>query len=222
MIDPLLDKLADVWRAESNASAGSATPSGFPDLDDALGGGWPCPALIELLTDQEGIGELQLLLPLMAQVSTPTADNDRTVVLWLNPPHAIHAVALVQHGLDPSQHWTSAALSERDTLWGMEQALRSSACAMVIGWAQRSTTASLRRLKLATSAGRCIGVLFRPTRAALEPSPATIRAELHAHASCLHVGLLKVKGRKPTSVMVDVQRRVGGRDKGVSHKDVSS
>jgi protein ImuA len=209
MPDPLLEHIPNVWRAESLAATrGQLVPSGFAELDAALGGGWPRPALIELLTDKEGIGELQLLLPLIQAASVITPNNDRSIVLWLNPPHAIHAVALMQYGLEPTQHWTSAPLSDRDTMWAMEQALRSGACALVIAWANRSTVAMLRRLKLASSAGNSLGVLFRPTRASRNPSPATVRAELHAHASYMHVALLKVQGRKQTSVMLDVQRRI--------------
>lgn len=199
MLDTLLQQLPGVWRAASLASTQSgAVSTGYAQLDAAMGGGWPRPALIELLCDQWGIGELQLLVPLirrLSQESTP-------LVLWLNPPHAPHALALAQHGLDPSWHWTSNELKPRDTLWAMEQALRSGACGLVIAWAARTSMASLRRLKLAAATGRCMGVLFRPTREATWPSTANVRAELHGHGSYLHVGLRKVQGYLPASIMI--------------------
>ncbi|MGH8425257.1 MAG: hypothetical protein ACRER3_23365, partial [Pseudomonas fluorescens] len=81
MSDPLLDQLPNVWRAASLVRGrGSYCPTGDAALDEALGGGWPSPALIELLTDKHGIGELQLLMPLIAHCQTPTLTDDRRTV----------------------------------------------------------------------------------------------------------------------------------------------
>lgn len=56
-----------VWQASRLAQAGGAVlPTGFAALDAELpGGGWPAGALIELLADRPGVGELSLLLPLL-------------------------------------------------------------------------------------------------------------------------------------------------------------
>lgn len=215
MSDPLLDQLPNVWRADSLIGAHrSYVSTGDASLDEALGGGWPSPALIELLSDKHGIGELQLLMPLIAHCQRQSSPSDRQVVLWLNPPFDIQAVALLQYGLDPSQHWIARELSERDTMWAMEQALRSRACGLVLGWVQRIGTASLRRLKLAALSSGSFGVLFRPTRERSKPSPATIRAVLNAHADYLHVELIKVQGRACRSVMVEVNERVARAEDG--------
>ena len=62
-----------VWQASRFAHAGGTVlPTGFATLDAELpGGGWPAGALIELLADRPGIGELSLLLPLLG--ATPPA-----------------------------------------------------------------------------------------------------------------------------------------------------
>lgn len=207
MLDALLQQLPGVWRADSlTHTQGLYIPTGYPTLDAALGGGWPMPALIELLCDQQGIGELQLLLPLISQVCAPQ-DDGPGIALWLNPPHVLQATALAQYGLNPAQQWITDELSSRDTLWAMEQALRSGGCALVIAWAARVNLASLRRLKLASALGRCVGVLFRPAYEKSQASPANVRLELHAHGSCLHINVLKVRGRLPSAVMLDVQSR---------------
>jgi len=54
-----------LWRAGGTTGARrSVVPSGFAALDAQLpGGGWPHPALIEVLNDRPGIGELSLFLP---------------------------------------------------------------------------------------------------------------------------------------------------------------
>lgn len=216
MSDPLLNQLPNVWRADSLVGAHrSCVSTGDASLDEALGGGWPSPALVEFLTDTQGIGELQLLMPLIAYCQRQSPTGDRPVVLWLNPPFDIQAVALLQYGLDPSHHWVARELSERDTMWAMEQALRSGACGLVVSWIQRIGMASLRRLKLAALSSCSFGVLFRPTRERSKPSPAAIRAVLNAHADYLHVELIKVQGRASRSVMIEVSCRVTRAEDGV-------
>ncbi|HRG72580.1 MAG TPA: SOS cell division inhibitor SulA, partial [Thauera aminoaromatica] len=51
-----------VWQASRLAgAAGAVLPTGFSALDAELpGGGWPAGALIELLADRPGVGELSL------------------------------------------------------------------------------------------------------------------------------------------------------------------
>ena len=53
-----------VWLGGAPQLAAPAVPTGFRALDRELpGGGWPRGALTEILGSQEGIGELQLVLP---------------------------------------------------------------------------------------------------------------------------------------------------------------
>lgn len=213
MHDLLLQRFPGVWRADSAALARTLISSGHASLDTALGGGWPQSALLEFLCDQPGIGALQLLLPLLQAASNRIDLDESAQVLWLNPPHVLHAVALAQCGVDPARQWVATGLTSRDALWAMEQALRSGACAVVMAWVERSALSSLRRLKLAASAGQCCGVLFRPVRERCEASPANVRALLGAQGANLQVRLLKVQGRLPATVMLDLRHRAEiGRD----------
>lgn len=180
--------------------------SGAAALDAVLGGGWPRPGLLEFLCDQPGIGELQLLLPLL-RLRDHDGDRAPAQIFWLNPPFVPHGVAWAQYGIDPTRQWLAARLSSRDALWTMEQALRSGACAVVIAWIEQLALPSLRRLKLASLSGQSCGVLFRPSCAASEPSPANVRAALTAHGNDLQVRLLKVQGRLPATVLLDLQTR---------------
>lgn len=173
------ERIPNVWRAESLAFTRSGIiATGHVALDGALGGGWPVPSLIEILCDHVGIGELQLLHALWQPRRLQGCSEQRSVVLWLNAPFEVQAVALAQLGFDPAQHWCARGLQERDALWAMEQALRSSSCALVMAWAQAVTLPMLRRLKLATTASDSLAVLFRPSMAANTPSPATLRLRL--------------------------------------------
>jgi protein ImuA len=119
MFDPL--QIPNVWRAQSIHPHASLEPTGFDALDAALGGGWPAPAFIEILTDVYGIGEIQVILPLLRSLMKRAPAPP--LIVWLNPPHQPNAVALAQHGLMDGHHWLAMNLSPRDTLWSMERAL---------------------------------------------------------------------------------------------------
>jgi protein ImuA len=200
-----LHTLPNVWPAESLTRSREETVcSGEPQLDAALGGGWPTPALIEVLIDHYGIGELTLMLPLIKSLITTRSG---TMTLWINAPYALHAVALVQHGLDPARHWIVSDLNERDAAWAFEVALRSGACSAVMGWLQRPSVAVLRRLKLATSTGHTTALLFRPGSAGATPSPATVRLSLTPQPPYLVAHLLKVQGRRQAQLRLDLRAR---------------
>jgi protein ImuA len=198
--------LADItmlWRAESLTSAQSDSVStGFDELDQALGGGWPLPSLIELLCDQQGIGELRLLLGLLRQSPAAPAPSSRKVVLWLSPPLELNAIALAQYGLEPNDHWICAVPQPSDLQWAMTQALRSGACLAVIAWTRHLKPAALRTLKLAAMSGRGVGVLFRPTSEARTASPATLRISLRSNDATLQLSILKMRGRRPSIVRI--------------------
>ncbi|HEY6641526.1 translesion DNA synthesis-associated protein ImuA [Povalibacter sp.] len=200
-----LHQLPNVWHAESLSRAkNSVVASGYAPLDTALGGGWATPCLMELLIDHYGIGELTLLLPLLDALA---ASRPSTTALWINPPYAPHALALQQHGLDPTRHWMANDLSQRDAAWAFELSLRSGACHAVLGWLQQPSTAILRRLKLATSTGQTTGILFRPQRASDAPSPSSVRLALASTTNGLEVHLLKIQGRRQSTFVLDLHSR---------------
>ena len=82
--------MRDVWRASELAISRSTTCStGHHRLDSELPNqGWPRSALIELLVQQHGIGEMQLLKPVLASLAA------RQRVALVQPPYLPHAMAL--------------------------------------------------------------------------------------------------------------------------------
>src|SRR3546814_11562112 len=72
-----------LWRASQLARMpGRCVDTGFPALSAQLpGGGWPLGNLIELLIQQPGIGEMQLLRPALSDLSS------RSIFL-VQPPYA--------------------------------------------------------------------------------------------------------------------------------------
>lgn len=193
MISPLaalLDR-PDIWRGSALSRAGlPATPSEFPELDAELpGGGWPAGALTEILPAHEGIGELRLLGPALAGLS-----RRRLRLAWIAPPYLPYPPALAAAGIDISGPIIVRTRSPKDTLWAVEQALRSNACGAVLAWPQTAKYAELRRLQIAAEGGRALAFLFRPPRTAGEPTPAALRIALGTMRGSLELHVLKRRG----------------------------
>jgi hypothetical protein len=180
-----------VWRGRSRAATETLS-TGFAALDAGLpGGGWPRHGLVEILTPQPGVGELYLLLPVLAALSQASPARWCT---WVSPPHEPFAPALEAHGVALSR---MLIVRTPMPLWAHEQALRSGACEMALAWLPRASPRAVRRLQLAAEQGRALGVLYRSQRYASEASPAMLRVLLDPAAPGEHgarVSLLKSRG----------------------------
>ncbi|MEX0603078.1 MAG: translesion DNA synthesis-associated protein ImuA [Marinobacter sp.] len=191
LLDTLLQD-ARVWQGRQQIPTPEAEEStGYEALDRCLLGiGWPRGALTECLLDNTGIGELQLLLPLMRRQLA----NDR-LVFWINPPHTPYAPALERESLDLSRVIVVQTEKSADTLWALENCLRSSVTGLVMAWPGSLKARGIRRLQLAAEAGGGLCVLFRHTRAGDESSPAALRLQLSpAKDRQLSVRILKRRG----------------------------
>jgi len=179
-----------VWLGRAPQLAAPAVPTGFQALDSELpGGGWPSGALTEILGSQQGIGELQLVLPALAAL---TWAGKR--VVWLAPPHLPYAPALAAAGINLSQLVVVRAPGRRDALWAAEQALRAGCCHALLGWLRRAGYDDLRRLAVAAEGSPAWIALFRPREAAAESSPACLRIALEPDGDALSVRILKRRG----------------------------
>src|SRR5262245_4352150 len=184
-----------VWRggAPSDASA-SATPTGYRVLDSALPGeGWPVGGLAELLCRAEGVGELQVVLPALAEL---TGAGHR--VAWLAPPYLPYAPALRAAGVRLERLTVVRAPGRRDALWAAEQALRANTFQALLAWLPQASYPELRRLAVAAQGGPGFALVFRPPEAACESSPAVLRLSLEpsfeSSARPLAVRILKRRG----------------------------
>jgi cell division inhibitor SulA/protein ImuA len=206
---------ARLWRARETGSSAAAVPAGLPTgyaaLDRCLpGAGWPRQGLIEILSDQRGIGELRLLLPALAalcrdedaadEAYPPPHDRGSGVwVAWVSPPYRPYAPSLAAWGIDVGRMLVVNAAGA--TEWAMDQALRSESCSAVLGWANPRDPHALRRLQLAAEASRSLAVLYRPLQAGLTPSPAVLRlALLGGGTEGLQVRIVKSRGGRPATV----------------------
>ncbi len=206
-----------VWRGRSRAALETFS-TGFAALDAGLpGGGWPRHGLVEILTPRPGVGELYLLLPVLAALSRAVPARWCT---WVSPPHEPFAPALQAHGVALERMLLVRTLSSpsraRDSQrrrgdgdmnsWTLEQALRSGACGIALAWLPRVSPRAIRRLQLAAEQGRALGVLYRSQRFAHVASPAMLRVMLDPIAEPGRQGarlqLLKSRGgsREPIEI----------------------
>jgi hypothetical protein len=198
-----------VWRGGALGRISEAISTGYAELDRQLpGAGWPCGALTEVLGSQEGIGELQLVLPALAAL---TRAGKR--VAWLAPPHLPYAPALAAAGIDLTQLVVVRAPGRRDALWAAEQALRAGPCRALLAWFRHARYEELRRLAVAAesapAASRAVVVVFRPASAAAEPSPASLRLALEPGGSELAIRILKRRGAPAAApILLKVKRPV--------------
>ena len=171
-------------------------PSGFAALDAELpGGGWPRRVLTEVLLPHPGVGELRLLAPSL--VATQRAGR---LVMLFDPPAALSAAGLAQLGFDVEQllivHTRARVIPGTDTLWALEQALKSGHVGAVLAWLPpRLRAERLRRLQLAAHAHDGPAFVMRETSAAQLPSAAPLRLALRPGGiDVLTLRLLKRRG----------------------------
>jgi hypothetical protein len=187
-----------VWRRSASAQHHvRALPTGLAELDALLpGGGWPCGALSEILFAHDGLGELALLMPALAELT-----RRRQRVIFVVPPYIPYAPALSAHGLD-LRYVVQIQATAAEGAWSAEQCLRSGSCGAVLSWLPEADYTQLRRLQLAAESGDALAFLFRPARAASKTSPAALRLQLHADADEVSIEILKCRGnldqRRPT------------------------
>jgi len=189
-----------IWRAaEVSERRRAVLPTGFAELDRALSGGWPVGRLIELLSEQGGIGEFRLLMPALHAL-----DGERQILL-VAPPYIPYAPALMYHGLDVSRLLIVHCRRPADVLWAVEQALRSGVCAAVLAWVGAGDGRLLRRVQLAAENSHCWFVLFRPLRFRQQPSPAALRITLKPDTRAdLCLQILKYRGGRPQTLHISL------------------
>ena len=166
-----------VWRGGAPQLAAPAVPTGYAALDRAARRRLAERGADRDLGSQEGIGELQLVLPALAAL---TSAGKR--VVWLAPPHLPYAPALAAAGVELANLAVVRAPGRRDALWAAEQALRAGSCH------------ALARLVPPGRATRiCAGSRWRPRRAA-PWSRCSARAQRRRILACLPAPRARARG----------------------------
>ena len=185
---------SDVWRGDCLAQAPlPGVPTGYGELDAELpGGGWPRGGLVELLPARQGLGEMSLLMPALARISS----HELSWVVCVAPPLPIFAPAWAAAGVALPRLLITRA-SGGDAVWACARALDADGVGALLAWLPSADAATLRRLQLLAEKSRTLIFLFRPPSAVREASPAPLRIALEPGARSagnLSVRLLKRRG----------------------------
>lgn len=190
-LDTLL-RDARVWRGQGQAPAPSRQPTGWTALDAALPTqGWPEASLTEILMTSDGIGELALLMPTLARLSSAGKP-----IVVIAPPYRPYAPAW-QHAGIALLHLHVVDASGREALWAMEQVLRAGCAGAVLAWPVQADDQALRRLQVAAETGQTLGFAFRNGKCAGNPSPAPLRLVMTTAAGGSQLRVLKCRGGLP-------------------------
>jgi cell division inhibitor SulA len=191
-----------VWRGQPAALPPARQATGFPALDDALPTrGWPDAALSELLLPADGVGELRLLLPVLARLTQAGRD-----IVLVAPPYLPYPVAWQRAGVDFARvHLVDA--NPRDALWAAEQCLRAGCLAAVLCWPRQADDRALRRLQVACESGQALGFALRDAREARNPSPAALRVLFERSDEGVQLRVLKCRGGNPPARAIAMDAR---------------
>ena len=182
----------DIWQASRQPINNTSCDSGFAQLDANLhNGGWPKAALTELLIQQQGIGEWQLIAPALAQ----NCQQGQHCML-VAPPYLPYPPALQNAGIACHNIVVVNTKDSSQALWTMEQALRAKVCKAVVGWLgeQALQQAQLRKLQLAARQSGALVFLYRDARFAAQHSPASLRLHISHQRGAMAVNVLKQPG----------------------------
>lgn len=182
--------MRDVWRASELAVCRSTTcPTGHALLDAELpNAGWPRSALVEMLVQQPGIGEMLLLAPTLAKLSTGQR------IAFVHPPYLPHAMAYRSWGMNEQNLLWLKTTSSADALWSTEQILRNGSCGAVVLWQPNVRTESLRRLNLAAQSTDTWLWLMRPLSCGDDASPSPLRLALRPAFAGVSIDIVKRRG----------------------------
>jgi hypothetical protein len=169
-LERLLAERGDVWRGRRRRPEPALT-TGRKALDARLpDGGWPRGRLVELLPKRFGIGEMDLLLPCLAELT-----RQQRPVLLVAPPLVPCPQAMTRAGLDLTR--LVIVRAEAHAFWVAEQALKSGLCGAVVVWPAAGAAADkpVRRLQLAAESGEAPVFLCYAPGSRPPPSLASLR-----------------------------------------------
>ncbi|PTO58396.1 translesion DNA synthesis-associated protein ImuA [Vibrio splendidus] len=176
-----------IWTGLQSTTQGSTTSTGYSQLDKQLDGGFPTHGVIEV-ESQQGIGELRLLTPYLAQ------QNSQKLAIFINPPGKICAEFFSSQGIELENILVIQPQRDLDALWAAERCLKSGACHSVLLWGADLEIHQTKRLQAASETGKCLQFHFKATSHNQLSLPVSLSMKLSSHAQGLKVEVTKRKG----------------------------
>ena len=159
----------------------TAVAFGAPGIDDHLPwGGLPRGALHEVMAGHGGAAT-----GFCAALCARLAGNGGGAVLWCEGSRtldagALYAPGLARFGLDPARLIAVRARRDGDALWAMEEGLRCTNLAAVVGEVGVLSLTASRRLQLAAEAGGVTALVLVPASDTPAASAAVTRWRVSA------------------------------------------
>lgn len=205
-IEKLRGRIAAIERALPE-NAAPAVATGFAAIDRHLPGGGLRPGRLHDILAAPG--HHAAATGFAARIAARFALRGGEV-LWCIRRDDLHAPGLLPLGLDPARVIVAWCARDDDLLWSMEEGLRCSAVAAVIGDCRTADPLAQRRLQLAAETGGGAGLLLREAapgvrilntpdsrwRIAAAPSPAPPLRPGHPPVAW-HVTLERLRGAQP-------------------------
>ena len=158
---------ARIQALESGPGPRRVTPFGLPAVDAALpGGGLALGALHEIMgagaDEEDGAVAAGFAAALLARLTRLHGG----VVLWCLQSDDLYAPGLAAYGLAPTQLLVARCRDDSESLWAMEEGLRSAVPTAVLGEIGSLAPTAGRRLQLACEASGVTAFVLRRWREA--------------------------------------------------------
>lgn len=196
----------DLWRGESSHFARTLIlDTGHSQLNRLLvKPGWPLKGLIEILQNQTGQGEWQLLSKGLNRLL-----KESGYIILINPPALLHLPGLQQLNLDHRRFLIIQTKNRANLIYSCKTAAASAACVALMCWeTDRLSYTELRKLQLSAAKGSGLFILFRHSRALAQNSPACLRLSSRACADGFDIQICKQRGafgQQSTSIAIPKQ-----------------
>lgn len=175
-----------IWQGSEPQKTINTHPTGYTELDEQLGGGFPEHGVVEISSDL-GIGELRLLTPYIKEVSK------QRLSIFINPPGHLCSEYLMQQGIDLHRVIMIFPQTDKEALWAAEQSLKSGCCGSVTLWHPSLEVHQARRLQVASETGQCLNFLFKTEQHQIS-LPISLSMQLQSQVNGIKIDIHKRKG----------------------------
>lgn len=157
-------------------------------IDHALQGGLPAYGFIRLICPQ-GAGEVLHHLPILKNIQ-----SQKKHIIFVNPPAQLSHHWFFQHEIAHEQCLFVMPNNEQETLWSVEQCLRSEACGCVLFWSMSHSPKLARRLQVIASHHQTLLLCFDHSQQHREVLPVALDWQWEWHQQQWYAHIHKIQG----------------------------
>lgn len=179
-----------LWRASQLYRPLKATVNtGFHQLNQHLpGGGWPVGSLIEIMPSNNGVGEIKLIQPALAQLEPELS------IALVNPPYMPSSLCLSQWFSARHRIFWVRPQNTHNALWAAQQILQHNTCSALVCWFNHASSTALHRLHVTALQSSTLFFAIRPINAATQSSAAILRLLIQPQSYGISANIIKRQG----------------------------